>query len=69
MLALCGRLEECDRRVDQLRRVTRRRQARFCVDTVGNGFAADVLASMSRGDLRGAARHAVGPVPDDPLSP
>jgi hypothetical protein len=66
MLALCGRLEECDRRVDQLRRVTRRRQARFCVDTVGNGFAADVLVSMYRGDLRGAARRAVGPVPDDP---
>ena len=66
MLALCGRLDECDRRVDQLRRVTRRRQARFCVDTVGNGFAANVLASMTRGDLRAAARHAVGPVPDDP---
>lgn len=66
MLALCGRLEECDRRVDQLRRVTRRRHVRFCVDTVGNGFAADVLASMVRGDLRGAARRAVGPVPDDP---
>lgn len=66
MLALCGRLEEADRRIAQLRHLTRRQQSRFCVDTVGNGFAADVLVSMYRGDLRGAARRAGGPVPDDP---
>lgn len=66
MLALTGRLDECDRRVDQLRGVTRRRQAQFCVDTVGDGVAAAILASMTRGDLRGAARNATGSVPDDP---
>ena len=66
MLALTGQLDECDRRVDQLRRVTRRQRARFEVDTVGNGFAAAILTSIARGDLRGAARHAVGPIPDDP---
>ncbi|MFP5255529.1 MAG: ATP-binding protein [Acidimicrobiia bacterium] len=66
MLALSGRLEECDHRIGQLRRLTRRRGAPFCVDTVGNGFAAALLMSVHRGDLQGAARHAAGPVPDDP---
>ncbi len=66
MLALTGQLDECDRRVDQLRRVTRRQRARFEVDTVGNGFAAAILTSTTRGDLRGAARLAGGAVPDDP---
>jgi len=66
MLALAGRLDECDRRLEQLRRVTRRQAARFCVDTVGNGVAAAILTSVARGDLPEASRQAAGPVPDDP---
>ena len=66
MLALAGRLDECDRRLEQLHRVTRRQQAQFCVDTVGNGVAAAILSSIARGDLAEAAHQAAGPVPDDP---
>lgn len=66
MLALAGHLDECDRRVEQLRRVTRRQRTRFCVDTVGNGVAATILTAVARGDLREATQEAAGPVPDDP---
>ena len=66
MLALAGQLDEGDRRVEQLRRVTRRQRAQFCVDTVGNGVAAAILTSVARGDLQEAARRSAGPVPDDP---
>ncbi|MGK2948832.1 MAG: ATP-binding protein, partial [Acidimicrobiales bacterium] len=66
MLALAGQLDEGDRRVEQLHQVTRRQRARFCVDTVGNGVAAAILTAIARGDLPEAARHASGPVPDDP---
>lgn len=66
MLALAGHLDECDRRVEQLRRVTRRQRARFCVDTVGNGVAATILTAVARGELREATQEAAGPVPDDP---
>ena len=52
--------------MQQLHQVTRRQQARFCVDTVGNGVAAAILTAIARGDLQDAARHAAGPVPDDP---
>ena len=40
---LAGRLDECDHRLEQLRRVTRRQQAPFSVDTVGNGVAGFTL--------------------------
>lgn len=66
MLALAGQLDEADRRLGQLHQVTRRQRARFCVDTVGNGVAAAILTAVARGDLRESARHAAGPVPDDP---
>jgi predicted ATPase/DNA-binding SARP family transcriptional activator len=66
MLALAGQLDESDRRVEQLRRVTRRQRAQFCVDTVGNGVAAAILTSVARGDLPEAVRRSAGPVPDDP---
>jgi hypothetical protein len=66
MLALAGRLDDSHRRVEQLRRVTHRQRAQFCVDTVGNGVAAAILTSVARGDLPEAARRSSGPVPDDP---
>ncbi len=64
--ALMGRLDECDSRLAQLRRLTRRHATAFSVDTVGNGYAAAIVAEVVRGDLRSACERARRPVPVDP---
>ncbi len=66
MLALMGRLDECDRLLDQLRRLTRRHDAVFSVDSVGNGYAAAIVSEMLRGDLGPALDRGRRPVPTDP---
>lgn len=66
MLALVGRLDEADRHVAELERLTRRHRTDFRVDTVGNGYAAAVVADLARGELRAAAARARQPVPHDP---
>ncbi len=64
--ALMGRLAECDSRLAQLRRLTRRHDTAFSVDTVGNGYAAAIVAEVVRGDLGSACDRARRPVPVDP---
>jgi len=66
MLALMGRLDECDPLLDQLRRLTRRHDTPFSVDSVGNGYAAAVVAETISGDLRLALDRSRRPVPTDP---
>ena len=66
MLALMGRGDECDRLLDELRRLTRRHDAVFSVDSVGNGYAAAVVADALRGELRSALDRGRRPVPSDP---
>ena len=66
MLALMGRLDECDPLLEQLRRLTRRHDTSFSVDSVGNGYAAAIVAEMARGDLRSACDRSRRPVPIDP---
>lgn len=66
MLSMMGRRAELTIRLDELRRLTRRRHTAFSVDTVGNGYAAAVLGDLVVGDLRGAARRATDRIPDDP---
>ncbi|MEO6654390.1 MAG: BTAD domain-containing putative transcriptional regulator [Ilumatobacteraceae bacterium] len=66
MLALIGRLEECDPLLEQLRRLTRRHDTTFSVDSVGNGYAAAIVAETIRGDLRLAVDRSRRPVPVDP---
>ena len=65
MLALVGRIDESAHHVDELARLTRRHSSSFSVDTVGNGFAAAVIADLVRGDLRAAAGRAGQATPDD----
>ena len=66
MLALTGRVDEADRHVRELERLTRRHDTAFRVDTVGNGYAAAILVDLIRGDLQAAAERGDQPVPDDP---
>jgi hypothetical protein len=66
MLALMGRLDECDPLLEQLRRLTRRHDTPFSVDSVGNGYAAAIVADTVRGDLRLACDRSRRPVPIDP---
>lgn len=66
MLALMGRLQESARHLDELRRLTRRHEATFCVDTVGNGYAAAVIGELTRGELRRAAARTADRIPEDP---
>jgi predicted ATPase len=66
MLSMMGRRDDLEVRLDELRRLTRRRHTTFSVDTVGNGYAGAVLGDLSQGDLRAAARRATDRVPDDP---
>ena len=66
MLALMGRLDECDPLLEQLRRLTRRHDTSFSVDSVGNGYAAAIVAETIRGDLSLALDRSRRPVPIDP---
>ncbi len=66
MQALLGRLDRCDPLLDQLRRLTRRHGCTFSVDSVGNGYAAAVVAATIRGDLGSALDRSKRPVPIDP---
>jgi hypothetical protein len=66
MLALMGRLDECHPLLEQLRRLTRRHDTSFSVDSVGNGYAAAIVAETIRGDLRSALDRSRRPVPTDP---
>ena len=66
MLALMGRFDECDPLLEQLRRLTRRHDTLFSVDSVGNGYAAAIVAETVRGDLRLARERCQRPVPTDP---
>lgn len=66
MLALTGRLDEAVRQCDELARITRRHRTSFRVDTVGNGYAAAIIADTLRGDLRSATGRGDRDVPDDP---
>jgi len=66
MQALLGRLDRCDPLLDQLRRLTRRHSCTFSVDSVGNGYAAAIVAETIRGDLRSAGDRSKRPVPIDP---
>ncbi len=66
MLALMGRLDECHPLLEQLRRLTRRHDTPFSVDSVGNGYAAAIVAETIRGDLRSALDRSRRPVPTDP---
>ncbi len=66
MHAMMGRLDLCDPLLDQLRRLTRRHGCTFSVDSVGNGYAAAIVAETIRGDLRSALDRSRRPVPIDP---
>ena len=66
MLAMTGHLGESAAHVAELRRLTRRHRVSFRVGTVGNGYAAAVLGSLHRGELRAALAHAADPTPEDP---
>lgn len=65
MSAMMGRLEEAERHVVELERLSRRHTASFSVDTVGNGVAAAIVIDLIRGNLSKAASRADAPVPDD----
>jgi predicted ATPase/DNA-binding SARP family transcriptional activator len=67
MHALVGRLDRCDPLLDQLRRLTRRHGCTFSVDSVGNGYAAAIVAETIRGDLASALDRGKRPVPLDPV--
>ena len=66
MQALLGRFDRCDPLLDQLRRLTRRHGCTFSVDSVGNGYAAAVIAETIRGDLGSALDRSKRSVPIDP---
>ncbi len=66
MQALLGRLDRCDPLLDQLRRLTRRHGCTFSVDSVGNGYAAAVVADTIRGEIGSALDRSKRPVPIDP---
>lgn len=66
MLVLTGRLDECDPLLEQLRRLTRRHDTQFSVDSVGNGYAAAIVAETVCGDLGSALERSRRPVPSDP---
>lgn len=66
MLALMGRLDECDPLLEQLRRLTRRHDTTFSVDSVGNGYAAAITVETICGDLGLACDRSRRPVPIDP---
>lgn len=66
MLALLGRLDRTEHLLDELRRLTRRHGCMFSVDSVGNGYAASIIAETLRGDLAAAMDRGNRPVPDDP---
>jgi predicted ATPase/DNA-binding SARP family transcriptional activator len=67
MDALMGRLDRCDPLLDQLRRLTRRHGCTFSVDSIGNGYAAAIVAETIRGDLGSALDRSTRPVPIDPV--
>jgi len=66
MQALLGRLDRCDPLLDRLRHLTRRHGCTFSVDSVGNGYAAAIVAETVRGDLGSALDRSRRPVPIDP---
>jgi hypothetical protein len=66
MLALMGRLDECEPRLQALRRLTRRHGTTFSVDSVGNGYAAAIVVDTLRGDLGAALERGRRPLPSDP---
>jgi predicted ATPase/DNA-binding SARP family transcriptional activator len=66
MLALTGRIDECNPLLEQLRRLTRRHDTQFSVDSVGNGYAAAIVAETVCGDLASALERSRRPVPVDP---
>ncbi|WP_426573404.1 ATP-binding protein [Aquihabitans sp. McL0605] len=66
MSAVCGVLDDTDRWLDELRRMTLRQRVAFSVDTVGNGYAAEVMSATARGRLAEACARSIGPVPRDP---
>ena len=66
MLSMMGRSDDLEVRLDELRRLTRRRHTAFSVDTVGNGYVGAVLGDLNQGELRAAARRATDRIPDDP---
>lgn len=66
MLAMTGQLNESAAHIAELRRLTHRHRVSFRVGTVGNGYAAAVLGSLHRGELRAALAHAADPMPEDP---
>ena len=66
MQALMGRFDHCDPLLGQLRRLTRRHGCTFSVDSVGNGYAAAIVAETIRGDLGSARDRSKRPVPLDP---
>jgi predicted ATPase/DNA-binding SARP family transcriptional activator len=66
LLALMGRLDECDPLLEQLRRLTRRHDTSFSVDSVGNGYAAAITAETICGDLGLACDRSRRPAPTDP---
>ncbi|MEO5723812.1 MAG: BTAD domain-containing putative transcriptional regulator [Ilumatobacteraceae bacterium] len=63
MLALVGRLDESERWLRELRRLTRRHHTAFAVETIGNGYAAAIVADALRGDLANATRRGECDVP------
>ena len=66
MLSLMGRLIECDSLLERLRRMTRRHDTVFSVDSVGNAYAATIVSATLRGDLGAAVERGRRPVPIDP---
>ena len=66
MQALMGQFDRCEPLLDQLRHLTRRHGCTFSVDSVGNGYAAAVVAETIRGDLGSALERGRRPVPIDP---
>ncbi|HUF96768.1 MAG TPA: BTAD domain-containing putative transcriptional regulator [Ilumatobacter sp.] len=67
MTALMGQLDQSERFIRELRRLTTRQHARFTVDAVGNGFAAAIICDLARGNLGAPARRITPAIPDDPV--
>lgn len=66
MEALLGRLDLAEPLLEDLRHLTRRHGCAFSVDSVGNGFAAAIIADTIRGDLAAATDRSRRRVPTDP---
>jgi predicted ATPase/DNA-binding SARP family transcriptional activator len=66
MQALMGRFDRCDPLLEELRRLTRRHSCTFSVDSVGNGYAAAIIAETLRGHLGLALDRGKRSAPIDP---